>query len=124
MIGTIANVALGLVFLLAGGSKVAAGPKWPAEAAALGAPKPLVPVIPWFELVVGGLLVVQVATPWPAVAAVATLLVYSALLVSRLREGEHPPCACFGAWSSKPLGWGHLVRNTAFLAIGVIAIAA
>jgi uncharacterized membrane protein YphA (DoxX/SURF4 family) len=124
MIGTIAGVLLGLVFLLSGGSKVAAGPKWPTEAAALGAPEAVVPVIPWFELVLGGLLVVQIAAPWPAVVAVATLLVFTGFLVLRLRGGNRPPCACFGAWSTKPLGWGHVVRNLCFVAIGIVAIVA
>ena len=124
MIGTLASIALGLVFLVAGGSKLAAGERWPAEATGLGAPRAVVPIVPWVELVVGGLLVAGVAEPWPAVVATAILLVYSALLAARLREGQRPPCACFGAWSSKPLGWGHLVRNTVFLAVGVVAIAA
>lgn len=124
MIGTIAGIALGIVFLVAGGSKLAAGPRWPAEAAALGAPRVVVPFVPWVELVVGGLLVAGVAEPWPAIAALVILVVYTALLAARLREGQRPPCACFGAWSSKPLGRGHLVRNAVFLAIGVVAIAA
>lgn len=124
MIGTWASVLLGLIFLLSGGSKVAAGPTWPAQAAELGAPAAVVPLLPWFELVLGGLLVVQIARPWPAIVAVLTLLVFSGLLVLRLRQGRRPPCACFGAWSTKPLGWGHLVRNSAFVAIGVVAIVA
>lgn len=124
MIATVAGVLLGVVFLVAGGSKVAAGPAWPAQAAGLGAPRVVVPVVPWVEIVLGGLLVAQVARPWPAVAAVAMLIAFTVLILLRLRAGERPPCACFGAWSAKPLGAGHVARNVAFLAIGVVAIVA
>ena len=70
----VASVLLGAAFLVAGGSKIAAGPQWPVQAAGLGAPRIVVPVLPWVELVIGALLVVQVARPVPAVAALAMLL--------------------------------------------------
>jgi hypothetical protein len=124
MIATVAGVLLGVVFLVAGGSKVAAGPAWPTQAAGLGAPRAVVPVVPWVEIVLGGLLIAQVARPWPAVVAVAMLVAFTGLILVRLRDGERPPCACFGAWSAKPLGAGHVVRNVAFLALGVVAIVA
>ena len=69
MIGTVAEVVLGGVFLLAGASKVVARRDWPAQAAQLGAPSLIAPVVPWWEIVVGALLAVGVASPWPAVAA-------------------------------------------------------
>ncbi|MEM1333874.1 MAG: MauE/DoxX family redox-associated membrane protein [Actinomycetota bacterium] len=121
MVVLIASILLGLSFLVAGGAKLAAGPSWPAEARALGAPGFVVPVVPWFELALGAGLVTQLARRPSAVVAIATLVVFTALLGARLRDGVRPPCACFGAWSTRPLGPGHLLRNGILLALAVVS---
>jgi uncharacterized membrane protein YphA (DoxX/SURF4 family) len=122
VIGTIASIVLGIVLLVAGGSKVAAGPDWPVQAAGLGAPSWVTPFVPWVEIIVGAALVVQVARRPAALVALGILLVFTALLAIRLREGKRPPCACFGAWSVKPLGPGHLARNAALIAVAGLAL--
>ena len=124
MIATVAAVALGVVFVVAGASKVVSRREWPAQAAQLGAPDVVAPLVPWWEIVVGALLVVDIAAPWPAVAAAATLVVFTALLMRLIARGEHPPCACFGGFSARPIGWGHVARNAVFLGLAVIAVAA
>ena len=124
MIATVVAVALGVVFVVAGASKVVSRREWPAQAAQLGAPDVVAPLVPWWEIVVGALLVVGVASPWPAVAAAATLVVFTALLMRLIVRGEHPPCACFGGFSARPIGWGHVARNAVFLGLAVIAVAA
>jgi uncharacterized membrane protein YphA (DoxX/SURF4 family) len=124
VIATAASVLLGLVFLVAGASKVAIRHEWPAQAARLGAPVLVVPIVPWWEIVVGALLVVGLGAPWPAAVAAATLVLFTVLLVGVLRRGEHPPCACFGGFSARPLGWGQVARNGGFLALAVVAVAA
>ena len=122
MIGTIASIVLGVVFLVAGGSKIAAGPDWPVQAVGLGAPRWVIPFVPWVEIVVGAALVVQVARRPAALAALSILLAFTTLLAIRLREGQRPPCACFGAWSAKPLGPGHLARNAALIVAAGLAL--
>jgi uncharacterized membrane protein YphA (DoxX/SURF4 family) len=122
VIGTIASIVLGVVFLVAGGSKIAAGPDWPVQAAGLGAPRWVIPFVPWVEIVVGAALVVQVARRPAALAALSILLAFTTLLAIRLREGQRPPCACFGAWSAKPLGPGHLARNAALIVAAGLAL--
>ena len=122
VVGAIASIVLGLVFLVAGGSKIAAGPDWPVQAVGLGAPRGVIPFVPWVEIVVGAALVVQVARRPAALVALAILLVFTTLLASRLSEGKRPPCACFGAWSAKPLGPGHLARNAALIAVAGLAM--
>ena len=117
-----AAILLGLAFLLAGGSKLAAGPGWDEQARGLGAPTVVIPVLPWFELALGAVLVVQVAPTVAAVVALGLLAAFTVLIVRRLAEGRHPPCACFGAWSAKPLGWGHVARNAALIGLGVVAL--
>jgi uncharacterized membrane protein YphA (DoxX/SURF4 family) len=117
-----ASILLGLVFVVSGGAKIAAGPAWPQQARALGAPHAVVAVLPWLEIVLGAVLVTQLA-PIPAAAiALVVLAAFTALIARRLSEGKHPPCACFGAWSAKPLGRGHVIRNVGFMALGVVAL--
>ncbi len=84
----------------------------------------MIPVLPWFEIALGAALVVQVSRVAAAVIALAVLVAMTALIVRRLAQGEHPPCACFGAWSAKPLGWGHVARNGVLMLLAVVAIAA
>ena len=121
-VALVASVLLGAAFVLAGGSKLAAGAAWPAQARDLGAPRFAAPLLPWLELAVGAALVVQLVEPWPALAAIALLLAFSALIAVRLSQGRRPPCACFGAWSASPIGPGHLARNGALLALGVLSL--
>jgi uncharacterized membrane protein YphA (DoxX/SURF4 family) len=123
-VGLVASILLGLVFLVSGGSKLAAGPGWPEQARGLGAPSFVVPVVPWFELVLGAVLVVQLAPTLAAVVALLVLVGFTVLILRRLAEGRHPPCACFGAWSTKPLGRGHVVRNLGFIGLAVVAMLA
>lgn len=122
VVGTVAAVAVGLMFVLAGASKLALGAGWPAQARGFGAPVWIARFVPWVELALGAALVVQIATPWPAVGAIAILLLFTALLARHLRAGRRPDCACFGAWSSKPIGRGHLLRNSVLLGFAVLAL--
>ena len=117
-----ASIIVGAVFLIAGGSKIAAGPQWPVQARGLGAPAVLIPIVPWVEIAIGALLVVQFGRRPGAVAALVVLTAFTALIAGQLARGRRPPCACFGAWSAKPLGAGHLARNGALIALGVLAL--
>jgi hypothetical protein len=120
-IGAAAALVVGGVFVVAGASKLAAGPVWTASARDLRAPDWSVPLVPWVELVVGSALAVQLAPPYPAVAAIVLLVGFSGLIVARLRAGERPPCACFGQWSATPIGAHHLVRNGVLAGLAVVA---
>jgi uncharacterized membrane protein YphA (DoxX/SURF4 family) len=119
----VARIALGGVFVVAGGSKVASGAAWPLQAAQLGVAVPVATVVPWFELIVGALVAVGVGEPWPAVVALAALAAFTLALVRTLRLGQRPPCACFGTWSAKPLGFSHVARNGGFAALAVLVLA-
>ncbi len=121
---TIAAVLLGLAFLIAGGSKIAAGPAWPQQARELGAPAVVVPVLPWLEIAIGAALIVQLAEPVPVVAALALLVAFTVLITVGLAQGRRPVCACFGAWSATPIGPMHLIRNGVLIGLGVLALVA
>ena len=116
-----AAVLLGIAMLVAGGGKLAS-PSWPAHARGLGAPAWSVPVVPWIEIGLGALLVVQWSRPLVAALTAALLLVFTVLLVVRLAQGHRPPCACFGGFSTRPIGPWSVVRNIALIGLEIIAM--
>lgn len=120
MVGVVAAALLGVAMLLAGGAK-RASPAWPAQAAELGAPRWSIPVVPWLELVLGALLVGQILRPAVALVTAGLLVAFTVLLVARLLEGRHPPCACFGPWSSRPISWRSVARNVVLVALALTA---
>jgi len=121
-VAVVASVLLGLAFLVAGGSKLAAGRAWPAEARGLGAPAWVTPVLPWAEIVVGAALITQIARRPAAVVAACLLVAFTALIAVRLAQGRRPPCACFGAWSTKPIGVSDIARNIALLVLAGLSM--
>jgi uncharacterized membrane protein YphA (DoxX/SURF4 family) len=120
-VALLASIALGAAFVVAGASKLAAGPAWPSQARGLGAPAWTIPIVPWLELALGALLVVRLVPVVAAGAAAALLVAFTVLIGVRLREGVRPPCACFGAWSAEPIGWKHVARNLALLVLAALA---
>ena len=120
-VARIAAIVLGAVFVVAAVSKMIAGTAWLAQARELGAPTPVATALPAVELALGALLVVGIGAPLVAIAAVALLVVFSVAIARQLVDGRHPPCACFGAWSQRPLGEGHLVRNAGLILLAVVA---
>lgn len=119
--GAIAAAVVGVVFLVAAVSKLAGPQAWRVQADGLGVPDAVAVVVPYVEAVLGALLVVQFQRHVVAWCAVAVLLAMTALLVRRLAQGRRPPCACFGAWSAKPIGAGHVARNLVLVAVAVAA---
>ena len=122
MVGTLARIALGALFLASGALKLR-DPSWPGAARAMGAPRWTVPFVAPVEIVLGAGLAAGVAEPWPAWLALVLLAAFSAALARVLRHpvGERPACACFGRWSARPVGAGSLVRNGV---LGLLAVAA
>jgi len=65
------------------------------------------------------LLIVDPATGGPC--AVALLVAFTVLILSRLVNGNTSGCGCFGAWSTRPLSYWDVARNTVFIVLGAIA---
>jgi len=117
-----ASILLGLTFVVAGGAKIAAGPAWPVHVRDLGVPMFVAPLLPWIELSIGAALVARLAEPFAAWSAIGLTVAFTALIARRLSQGRRPVCACFGAWSAKPIGGRHLIRNAAMLSLGVLTL--
>ncbi len=120
-IGVLAAIAVAVVLLVAGTMKLGRPGEWRSQAAGLGVPPVVAAVVPFVELALGALLLVQVQRHVVAWFAVALFGLFTALVGVRIAQGRRPPCACFGSLSSTPIGPGHLLRNVAFIALAVAA---
>jgi len=116
----VASVLLGAVFVVSGVMKLASPAQWRTQSAGLGVPSAVAPVVPIVELVVGALLIAQIARRAAAIVAGVMLLAFTGLLVVRLLQGRRPPCACFGALSSKPISWLSVARNAVLIALAAV----
>lgn len=59
-------------------------------------------ILPWFELVVGVLLIFGIALRWASLAVTALLVVFMAALTRAAMLGLEINCGCFGYSSQKP----------------------
>lgn len=116
---------VGVVFIFAGIQKLLAGIEWLVQAKQLRPPRitePIVPLVPYIELIVGGLLIAGLQEILTRIAAIILLSSFTALLVARLAAGERPPCACFSFRSTRPIGWSNVTRNAGLLALLIASI--
>ena len=123
-VGLVASVILGATMCAAAFSKLRTGRAWEEQGKALGAPRIVLPLVPWVELSLGALLIVRIAVTAVSIATLALLGSFSVLLAVNLARGRRPMCAWFGEWSTKPLGPGHLVRNGVLEALAVLVLVA
>jgi uncharacterized membrane protein YphA (DoxX/SURF4 family) len=119
-LGIAARVALGLVFVASAIFKLT-DTNWMVSAANLGVPSWLARLVPWWELLLGALLIPSLLTPFAAIAAGWTLIGFSVLIATELRAGRRPTCACFGARSTKPISAMTLVRNGGLIVLAGVA---
>jgi len=123
----ISAVALGLVFEWSGVAKVASRDAWQVEDTPFSTGSRAVDrlvrrVLPWFEIVLGGLLILRLVSTAAAAAAVVLLAVFTVALVRVLARGQRPPCMCFGATRPRPISWASVVRNLALIGLGIAVI--
>lgn len=116
-----AGFILAAVFAVAGIAKLRAPLDTRRALRDLRLPRPdvLAVALPVVELVVAVLLAADPATGGPC--AVALLVAFTVLIVGRLAGGHRDGCGCFGAWSTRPLSWWDVARNTALIALGAVA---
>ena len=120
-VAAVAAVAVGAVFVAAGWSKLARRDVWIQQADGLRVPAWVARGVPVAEVVLGALLVSQIARSVVGSVAALVLVAFTSLILVRLTEGERPPCACFGGWSATPLGAWHVARNAALIVLAMVA---
>ena len=125
----LASMALGLIFVWAGVSKLAQGKEWSAISTPFFTGRTSIDAVvkwalPWCEVVLGALLIAQVALVATGIAACVLLASFTLRIVQLLRRGERPACRCFGAVSRAPLSMNHVWRNVVFLILSVLVVVA
>jgi len=125
---TILRVALGLLLLVAGVLKAHDGAA--ATAASVAGYRILPPVIvgpigvalPYFEILLGGYLVVGLFTRIAAWVAAGQFLLFGVAVASLVIRQIPADCGCFGSGVRTPPSWGHVAGDVA-LALLACAVA-
>jgi len=120
MVGLLARLALGLVFLVSGVTKLR-DPAWRANAQRFGLPGPLATPLAYGELGLGAVRAAQVAPPWPSWAALALLAVFTGAAAAHAARHDDVTCGCFGSASHRPTTWRTVARNVALCALALAA---
>jgi hypothetical protein len=117
------------MFVWAGVSKLAQGKEWSIASTPFSTGRTFVDAavkwaLPWCEVVLGALLIAQVALVVTGVVAFVLLASFTVRILQLLRRGERPACRCFGAVSRAPLSMNHVWRNVVFLILSVLVVVA
>src|SRR6185503_6175115 len=117
----IARLFLALIFGVAGLAK-AADPAGSREALiSFGVPERLAPfmarALAFAEIIIALALIPLNFAWWGAVAALALLMIFTAVIGTNLARGESPDCRCFGQLYSEPVSWTTFARNLTLAAI-------
>lgn len=123
MIAWLCAAVVGVVFALAGASKIMDWNSWFSSARSQGLWKVVALVLPGLELLLGALLVV--APSMPEVLGISTLLllIFTVYLGARVATKSTTPCACFGARVSRPPSWRDILRNVVLIALLFVSAA-
>ena len=113
---------VGAVLLYAGVSKFGDRQSFVAGAGALGVPVVVAGVVPWLEVMLGGVLILGLAEPVARFGALVLLAAFTGLVVVNLLRGNRPACACFGARATRPISWWTVARNGVLIALIVAAL--
>ena len=127
----VGRVALGAIFLYAAYSKIYFDGAWHLRdyqfffAMAIDSYKMLpltvvqwmASILPWFELLLGGLLIVGAGLRWVGSITSALLLVFIGAMVRAKILGLEINCGCFG--NNEKLGWATLLRDSSLLILAL-----
>jgi uncharacterized membrane protein YphA (DoxX/SURF4 family) len=119
------RIALGAIFLIAGGAKVGHADQFAAQIAGFRLlPQPLVAplavALPYLEILLGGYLVVGLFTRTAAWFAVALLAVFDLAVASAVVRGMTVSCGCFGPNDTTVTTWAEVARDAVFVLLAVI----
>jgi thiol-disulfide isomerase/thioredoxin/uncharacterized membrane protein YphA (DoxX/SURF4 family) len=121
-----ARVVLGLVFALAGSTKLAQRAGSHQMLVAFGVPARIAPglaaALPAIEIMVAAGLMIPVSAWFAGIAAGTLLLSFSVAIAVNLARGHRPTCNCFGQIRAAPIGIGTLVRNIILVALAALIV--
>lgn len=124
-LGLACRLAIGIIFIYASLDKIA----HPAEFAKIIYGYRLLPLVainavaillPWLELVAGGMIVLGLLTRGSALTLTAMLAVFTAALAINLARGLNISCGCFSTGpEGMVVGWRKISENVLLLAIAL-----
>jgi hypothetical protein len=74
-------------------------------------------ILPWFELLLGGLLIVGIGLRWAGSITTALLLVFIGAMTRAKILGLEINCGCFG--NNEKLGTATLIRDSSLLVLAL-----
>ncbi len=84
--------------------------------------RPMVYILPAFELAIAGMLLF-VTTSWiGAVGAAGLFVIFTTGMLYQMAKGNAPDCHCFGQINSEPVGVTSVLRNVAFLILAAFLV--
>ncbi len=118
----ILRVAVGVVFIWAGGAKIGHADVFAAQIAAFGiVPRaliaPMALLLPFFEVLLGGYLILGLYTRVAAIVAVVQLAIFAGAIASAVSRGLSLSCGCFGPNDTTVTSWPEVGRDLACAAI-------
>jgi uncharacterized membrane protein YphA (DoxX/SURF4 family)/peroxiredoxin len=126
MVGVVLRVALAAVFTTAGFAKLIDLTGSRRGVADFGIPRLLTgalgTLLPVVELGVAAALLLDEASLWGAVGALALLLAFAAAMSVNLARGRTPECRCFGQVHSAPASWPAVGRNLGLAALALAVV--
>ncbi len=129
VIALAARLYLGSLFLLACGHKIADPHAFAVDIATyqmlpLALVNPLAIVLPWVELLAGGLLVLGLRTRAASLLAVAMLAMFTVAISLAVARGLDLACGCFASQGAAedPISWQTIVRDAAWLLLALYVV--
>jgi uncharacterized membrane protein YphA (DoxX/SURF4 family) len=119
------RIVLGVIFVVAGVSKVGHAAEFAQQIAAFRLlPQPVIApmalLLPFLEIMVGGYLIVGLFTRIAAWAATLLLLVFDAAIASAVVRGMTLNCGCFGTNDTTVTTWAEVARDAVFVLLAVV----
>jgi len=121
VVALIAAVVVGVIVLWAGATKLVTGGAWHESVVSAGVPRVVLRGLPFVEVGLGALTVVRLWLPVVPLMLAGLLVLFTLWIVAAMQREVVPPCACFGSRASEPVGWKHVGRNVALLALAGLA---
>jgi uncharacterized membrane protein YphA (DoxX/SURF4 family) len=119
------RVVLGVIFIVAGASKIGHATLFAAQIAGFQLlPPPVIApmalVLPFLEVLLGGYLIVGLFTRAAAWCAVVLLAVFDGAIASAVVRGLTVSCGCFGPNDKTVTTWAEVARDAVFVLLAVI----
>jgi uncharacterized membrane protein YphA (DoxX/SURF4 family) len=119
------RVAVGGLFLWAGGAKIGHADVFAAQIAAFGLVPhaliaPLAVMLPFVEVLLGAYLVLGLYTRVAAIIAVVQLAIFATAIGTAVARGLSLSCGCFGPGDKSVTSWPEVARDLAFAAVAAL----